>query len=311
VSAPIAETEKTRASFTPTELSEDAGSSAGEDYQSHKTTAGLFIRKPTDKPLPLSVQRTIPLPRFWKKLNGSKPRKAAPDILRRTGSTSALFSHDSTFHQPEGDAHVSWPCRHRNLENRNAAACELNSLQEQQSHQSNHQQQERHRRSLHRQTSGDSTQEIAFASTYGPISCASARQEQATPSLASPVTSFDNFVVPGHSLQLNPYTNYAERRSPSHETSSISLSKSHINGVMHQLSPTPAGDKSKHGTTLNLSHASRFMPLDNEFDIHNDGKSPNQTMGAPSDESDGYSFYSSESPGLFTFMKQKLGKSSL
>ena len=67
---------------------------------SQYSTAGLFICKATDKPLPLSSQRSIPLPglpRFWRLSSSSyKEPKAAPDILRRTGSSSSTYSREST-----------------------------------------------------------------------------------------------------------------------------------------------------------------------------------------------------------------------
>ena len=62
------------------------------------STAGLFMCKPTDRPLPLSSQRSIPLPmpRFWKfTSNTSKLTEVAPDILRRTGSTTSTYSNES------------------------------------------------------------------------------------------------------------------------------------------------------------------------------------------------------------------------
>lgn len=143
-------TEKSRAAFTPTVSSEDGDSfsdqeeAASRRCQSHSTTSGLFIPNPTGKPMPMSVQRTIPLPSLWKAMNGSKPSKAAPDILRRTGSTSALFSQDSTFQKTVGDGQDSWTCRHCNYENMDSFSCALCGIQLQQSHQKGYQQQERH-----------------------------------------------------------------------------------------------------------------------------------------------------------------------
>lgn len=62
------------------------------------TTAGLFIRHPTDRPLPLSAQRTVPLPaisKLWKKHGEVQSKENAPDILRKTGAMTAQYSNDT------------------------------------------------------------------------------------------------------------------------------------------------------------------------------------------------------------------------
>jgi hypothetical protein len=75
------------------------GEEVGRDVAQH-SSAGLFICKASNKPLPLTSQRSIPLPAFPRFLRLSissyKAPKAAPDILRRTGSTSSTYSHEST-----------------------------------------------------------------------------------------------------------------------------------------------------------------------------------------------------------------------
>jgi len=88
---------------SPTEATSDdssssSSSSSDDDYprkpvESSTTTAGLFIG--AHKPLPLNSHRTVPLPihRLWKKHGEvAKVDKAAPDILRKTGSTTAHFN---------------------------------------------------------------------------------------------------------------------------------------------------------------------------------------------------------------------------
>jgi hypothetical protein len=77
--------------------SESSSSDEGTDPPQY-STAGLFMCKPTDKPLPLAPQRSIPLPRFWKlssSHHSSKLTEVAPDILRRTGSTTSTYSNES------------------------------------------------------------------------------------------------------------------------------------------------------------------------------------------------------------------------
>jgi hypothetical protein len=80
-------------------FSRDDGEDAHRNSSRH-STAGLFICKATDKPLPLTSQRSIPLPALPRFLRMStstyKVPQAAPDILRRTGSASSSYSHESS-----------------------------------------------------------------------------------------------------------------------------------------------------------------------------------------------------------------------
>jgi hypothetical protein len=88
-----------------TYTSSDSESSSSDDMndqpydppQPQYSTAGVFMCKPNDRPLPLSSQRSIPLPRFWKlsSHHSSKLTEVAPDILRRTGSTTSTYSNES------------------------------------------------------------------------------------------------------------------------------------------------------------------------------------------------------------------------
>jgi hypothetical protein len=68
------------------------------DTSSINATAGLFIHSATDKPLPLSIHRTVPIPRFWKSKQGRRRSmggmSSSGDVLRRTGSTAATFSQE-------------------------------------------------------------------------------------------------------------------------------------------------------------------------------------------------------------------------
>ena len=96
---PIAQIDMKRSVSSLNDYGESSTRDDGEDACSRYSTAGLFICKASDKPLPLNPQRSIPLPtlpRFLRLSTSSyKSPKAAPDILRRTGSTSSTFSHES------------------------------------------------------------------------------------------------------------------------------------------------------------------------------------------------------------------------
>ena len=98
----IAETDMKRSVSSFENVSEAVSRDEGEDTAlncSKYSSAGLFICKASDKPLPLTSQRSIPLPtfpRFLRLSNSSyKYPRTAPDILRRTGSASSTYSHES------------------------------------------------------------------------------------------------------------------------------------------------------------------------------------------------------------------------
>jgi hypothetical protein len=88
------------------------------------TTAGLFIDNPTEKPLPLSFQRSIPLPRFWKRSSRDDvPTTSVPDILRRT---SAKASQETGCSQSFSSRRRNdWLCPHCNHGNSSTVSCAL------------------------------------------------------------------------------------------------------------------------------------------------------------------------------------------
>ena len=110
-SVPIAQTDMKRSVSSLNDYGESSSKDGREGAvcdRSQYSTAGLFICKASDKPLPLTSQRCVPLPslpRFLRLSTSSyKSPKAAPDILRRTGSTSSTFSHESTYSDQTSDA---------------------------------------------------------------------------------------------------------------------------------------------------------------------------------------------------------------
>lgn len=132
VSSTPEEIRKRRTPTTMTATLDEDSSSCEETIrldQSTSTTAGLFIHNPSEKPLPLTFQRTIPLPRFWKRVNRlSCPTGDPPDILRRTGEATAQFAKD--VHCQESSAcrrhpQNDWLCRHCNHDNALSAPCAL------------------------------------------------------------------------------------------------------------------------------------------------------------------------------------------
>jgi hypothetical protein len=87
------------------------------------TTAGLFIDNPAEKPLPLSFQRSIPLPRFWKRSSRyDVPTTSVPDILRRT---SAKVPQESCVESLSSRRRNDWVCPHCNHGNSSTVSCAL------------------------------------------------------------------------------------------------------------------------------------------------------------------------------------------
>jgi len=128
------------ASTAPTDANSDdysseSSSSSSSDGDTPRkeekpTTAGLFIQHP-DKPLPLSSQRTVPLPihRIWRKHGEVSSTTSAPDILRKTRSGTSLFSNDSSPVLEQGDTmsnNSCWACSKCNQNNRkDTLSCSL------------------------------------------------------------------------------------------------------------------------------------------------------------------------------------------
>ena len=121
---------------TSDDYSSQSSSSSSSDGDTPRkvekpTTAGLFIHHPTDKPLPLSSQRTVPLPihRIWRKQGEVSSTTSAPDILRRMGSGTSQFSNDSSPVLEQGNTasnSTCWACSKCNQNNRkDTLSCSL------------------------------------------------------------------------------------------------------------------------------------------------------------------------------------------
>lgn len=317
---PSEATEKRRAAFTPTVSSDDEESSSEEQEvvsrkeQTECTTAGLFIYNPTDKPLPLSFQRSIPLPRFWKRNNPSKPSKAAPDILRRTGSSSALFSQDSTYCQTSEYAHGSWACPNCNHENAASTSCELCGAMKLHKQKSSRQHKERRQHPCSRQSAGDPTQTVSLFSNHSRVSdIASQRKKETSPttsslfsststSLGRPYKANRSDQKDGELLSSSEHIQSAYARSPPFPESRCRTMSDSI-GLSHPLSSLPTTNRRTHGTSPNTPLASKSCPLNTNDDMHIEGKSPIRRLGAPIDET----VFTGLNPGLFSVVKQRIG----
>lgn len=77
-------------------LEDDESSSSFSSEQPNASTAGLFIA--TNKPLPLSTQRTVPLPKFW---SSKRSKSSPPDFLGKGSSNHMIHFSSHATHQPD------------------------------------------------------------------------------------------------------------------------------------------------------------------------------------------------------------------
>lgn len=243
----------------------------GEGKHAPCSTAGLFIHHSTDKPLPLTSQRSIPLPRFWKKSSGAKLLSgAAPDVLRRTGSTSALFSKEEPTYQKHlvlDAPTVLWECSCCNHENLSASdLCALCGSREQHALRS-------------RQITRNSEDEVS------PFN------HRVSPPIAVATTA--RHIL--RSSERLPFTNATAPTRNRDRTTSINT----------DIPATPRlpshGLRASHSMPLDSNYGLHIDGTPSSI----------RPLGAMAEETDEYSFYSFESPRLLAFVKHRLGTRGL